>query len=276
MCSSKLRTIARFCYWIICEMIENGKIKSSLDSLHIHVIRIQMGNGSKPHYNSFFKLTTHNIPCNERGFSPPLPSVCKSLYRTHIICSLCIHFVWCVLLAVSLFALYTCVNMLIIPKQTARIQWHMHTQHSNWISGSHSVNKFAVAHFDVIWFDFIYMRQVFAFPQNKTIPGIKEPSEVTCAIDFVGSHTKISKAKTLHIRINAPNVNLIKCWSNIQSHYQYMLTKSLLSSKPNSIHSLHPFHSIGTCAFFSSFDFFPSRLPFDCVAFFSPLVLYSN
>lgn len=123
MCSSKLRTIERFCYWIICEMIENGKIKSSLDSLHIHVIRIQMGNGSKPHYNSFFKLTTHNIPCNVRGFSPPLPSVCKSLYRTHIICSLCIHFVvWCVLLAVSLFALYTCVNMLIIPKQTARIQ----------------------------------------------------------------------------------------------------------------------------------------------------------
>lgn len=73
MCSSKLRTIARFCYWIICEMIENGKIKSSLDSLHIHVIRIQMGNGSKPHYNSFFKLTTHNIPCNVRGFFSPSP-----------------------------------------------------------------------------------------------------------------------------------------------------------------------------------------------------------
>lgn len=209
------------------------------------------------HFSNWPHTTFHAM---YGGFSPPLPSVCKSLQRTHIICSLCIHFVWCVLLAVSLFALYTCVNMLIIPKQTARIQWHIHT--AQQLNQRQPFGKQICS--GSFWCDLIRFHLYaasFRISTEQNHSGIKEPSKVTCAIDFVGSHTKISKAKILHIRINAPNVNLIKCWSNIQNHYQYMLTKSLLSSKPNSIHSLHPFHSIETCAFLFIWLFFTvSRL----------------
>lgn len=163
--------------------------------------------------------------------------------------------------------------MLIIPKQTARIQWHIHT--AQQLNQRQPFGKQICS--GSFWCDLIRFHLYaasFRISTEQNHSGIKEPSKVTCAIDFVGSHTKISKAKILHIRINAPNVNLIKCWSNIQSHYQYMLTKSLLSSKPNSIHSLHPFHSIETCAFLFIWLFsLPSPFWLRCL-FFSSCVIF--